>query len=135
MPQDSDLSSVTTLRSIEVRIPPGRPKVLQASLCKVKQILSTIASPVFSEVVIILRQLDIPGTEPLAAVLRELYGVKEFRVAFCLEIVEELRVKDQRTLTLEMRNAVRTGLYDFLPSPPLVFSRHIAEYDDHLSYY
>ena len=49
-------------------------------------------------------------------------------MAFCLEAHETLRVESQRKLTLETEKAVAAGAYDFLPRPPLVFSRTFRDY-------
>jgi len=65
----------------------------------------------------------------LGEVLREMYEIKEFRVDFCLETLEELRAQNVHQLTLEARVSAAGGAYDFLPCPPLVFSRTVTRYD------
>ena len=65
----------------------------------------------------------------MARILREMYEVKEFRVAFRLETLEVLRVPNSCRLTSETRKAVTAGTYDFLPCPPLIFSRTVTKYD------
>ena len=49
-------------------------------------------------------------------------------MVFCLEAVETSRAEGHRDLALVTKEAVTAGLYDFLPSPPLVFSRTIRNY-------
>ena len=58
-----------------------------------------------------------------------MHEIKEFRVAFCLETLEKSRARDLQLLTLETRAAAAAGVYNFLPHPPLVFSRTVTEYD------
>ena len=63
-------------------------------------------------------------SENLAGKIRELYGIREFSVAFCLEVLgTSPGAEGQRKLALNTNEAVAAGLYDFLPRPPLVFSR------------
>jgi hypothetical protein len=69
----------------------------------------------------------------LAQVLCEMYEIKEFKVAFCLETLEELRVQNLHHLTLEVKAAVAGGTFDFLPCSPLVFSRTVTCYDRFMS--
>ncbi|KAF9783246.1 hypothetical protein BJ322DRAFT_1069790 [Thelephora terrestris] len=121
--QNFNLSSSTALRSIEMPI---------LSLFFSKQVLSTITSPMFYELVVIF-----PGGEvgrpsgTLVCVLRELYEVREFSVAFCLEALQMSRAEDLRKVKLEAEVAVEAGLYDFLPRPPLVFFQKVANYVPH----
>ena len=65
----------------------------------------------------------------LDEVLREMHEIKGFRVAFCLETLEELGEQNLHQLTLETRASAAAGAYDFLPCPPLVFSRTVTRYD------
>ena len=60
--------------------------------------------------------------------MQELYEGKDFSVAYCLEAPETSRADNQRKLTLKTERAVATGLYDFLPRPPFVFSRPVANH-------
>ena len=65
----------------------------------------------------------------LARALREMYEIREFRVVFRLETLEESRVKSLHALTLATGAAVAAGLYNFLLDPPSVFSCTETEYD------
>lgn len=58
-----------------------------------------------------------------------MYKLRQFRAAFCLETLEELRVEGLHALVLKTREAVVGGIYDFLPYPPLVFSRTQTKYN------
>ena len=57
-----------------------------------------------------------------------MYKIKRFRVAFCLETLEELRAQSLHRLTVDTGAAAAGGAYGFLPSPPLVFSRTGTRY-------
>lgn len=97
------------------------------------EVLPTITSPVFSEIVAVFFTSEVGRpSESLACVVHELYKIKEFNVAFCLEALEtSVRMENQRKLTLETNEAMAAGLYDFLPCPPSVFSRPVLNYDLH----
>lgn len=125
--QRFNLSSNTALRSLEVlgtliADPPKNAPV-------VSDLLSTIRSPAFSELIVVFSEFEIRWPlKGLDEVLREMYKVKKFRVSFCVETLEELRVWNLRRLTSDTRKAVARGAYDFLPSPPFVYSRTVTRY-------
>jgi hypothetical protein len=125
--QDFNLSSSTALRSIEIPV---------VWLFFSKQVLSTITSPTFSELVVIF-PVDEAGrpSGTMVRVLRDLYEVREFSVAFCLEASQMSRAEDLRKVKLEAEVAVEAGLYDFLPRPPLVFFQKVANYVPHYTSY
>ena len=127
VPQLPSLSSNTVLRSLEV---PGSVISESSTLARrIRNIFSTITSPAFSEVVVVFSEFDVRWlSRSLDKVLREMYEIKEFRVAFCLETLEELRVLNLHQLTWETKAAVARGVYDFLLPPPLVFSRTVTRY-------
>ena len=118
--RDLDLTFCTALRSIEVSV---------LSLIYGWNVFPTVTSLAFSEIVVIFSESE--ADRPSGSfdfILRELYGIREFTVAFCLEAYETFRVESQRKLTLETERAVAAGAYDFLPRPPLVFSRTFRGY-------
>ena len=118
--RDLDLPSCTALRSIEVSV---------LWLIYGRNVFRTITSLAVSEIVVIFSESE--ADRPSGSfdfILRELYRIREFTVAFCLEAYETLRVESQRKLTLETERAVAAGAYDFLPRPPLVFSRTFRDY-------
>ena len=130
------MSSNTVFRSVDVRISSYYDRDLQAFTHSMKQLLSTITSPVFSEIVVSLGWWDIHYVQLLEPALRELYRTKEFRVAFCLEVsswMEEMG-QSERELT-RMKALVGTGLYDFLPCPPSIFYRMVVKYGCHWAQY
>ena len=117
--QDSNLSSCTALRSLEV------PLYL---LALTGETLSTITSSVFSEIVVIVSESGVgKSSGSFDSILRGLHKIREFGVVFCLEAFETStsKAQSQRKLTLETKGAVAAGLYDFLPRPPCVFSRWV----------
>lgn len=65
----------------------------------------------------------------LADILREMYEIKPFRVAFCLETMDEVLNSKLRALRSATRAEVARGSFDFLPHPPVVFSRPLAKRD------
>ena len=95
-----------------------------------ERLLSTITSLAFSEIVVSLAPWGIHRVGPLEPALRELYRTKEFTVTFCLEISNWTGLEEDR-LILGMKKTFGTGLYDFLPCPPLVFSRAVVSYHLH----
>ena len=96
----------------------------------IKALLSTIISPVFCEIVVVFSWREIDWiSEGLARILREMYDVREFKLAFCLEGLEGWRVLYTDRLASNTRAAVAAGTYDFLPCPPSVFSRTVMRYD------
>jgi len=123
IPKHINLSGNIALRSLEV---PGLYLFHNAEI--IEDLLATITSLVFSEMVLIFSEgVHLPPR--LGEVLRGLHGIKDFGVAFCLETLEELRVLHLHRLTLETREAAAGGAFDFLPHPPLVFSRTVTRYD------
>jgi len=118
--QNFNLSRNTVLQSLEVRTLWGRGPTLE-------ELLPTITSPVFSEIVVVFSEDEVRWPPwGLANLLREVHKIKEFRLAFCLETTERLRAANLRYLTLATQAEVAKGSYDFLPRPPLVFSRYLA---------
>jgi hypothetical protein len=87
---------------------------------------------VFSEIIVVFSEPEARSTpEYLAQVLREMYEIKEFEVAFCLETLEDLMVPNLHYL----RTAAAWGTLGFLPRPPLVFSRTVTWYDRFLRFH
>jgi hypothetical protein len=119
-----DLSCNAALRSIEVPVEP--------SAVETRGLFSTITSSVFSEIVFVFYESDVRHAWPMSLphLVRELYGIKECQVVFCLDALDESREALLHLLALKTERAVAAGLYDFLSCPPLVFSRRMTK-DDH----
>jgi hypothetical protein len=125
--QAFNLSGCTVLRFVEVPI---------FALPSARQLLSTVTSQAFSEIVIVISEDEVHSlSRRLPFIVREVHKVKEFRVAFCLEALEESREAGLSTLTLETEAAVAAGLYFFLPCPPSVFSRTVVGCDRRYPHY
>ncbi|KAF9645693.1 hypothetical protein BDM02DRAFT_3189480 [Thelephora ganbajun] len=127
--QNFDLSRNTVLRSLEVRAGLD-PWVFTRAL---KELLLTITSPVFSEIVVVFSEEEVQWPPlGLAEALRGIYQVRAFRLAFCLETVEWVEAENLRALTSTTQADVANGFYDFLPCPPVVFSRTVAKLNRHV---
>ena len=121
--QGSDLSKNRSLRSLEIigkniwgeyHVPALRP---------FRNLLSTITSPVFSEVVIVLQDGSIRNGysfEHLLSVVRGTYEVKPFCLIFCLEIWEGYREDATKRLRSHINAEAARGWLDFLPCPPII---------------
>ena len=124
-PQNLDLSRNKVLRSLEVR----DLIIFQPEFkCALRQFLPTITSPVFSEIVVV------SPDEPrklcgMAQALRQLYEIRRFCLAFCLETADQSGVGNLQALEIAIRNKVTQGSYDFLPRPPVVFACTLTKYD------
>jgi hypothetical protein len=104
---------------------------LESYTRKIKQLLSTVTSPVFAEIVVVFteREVDYPQ-RMLSWAIQEFCTIKESRAVFCLEALDESRaIGHLHTLMLKTEEAAVTGVYDFLARPPLVFSRRATKYD------
>jgi hypothetical protein len=113
--QRLNLSRNMTFRSLEIRA------ILEYSRA-LKELLLTVTSPVFSEIVVVFSGVEARWPpRDLAERLHEIYKIREFRVAFCLETAERLGVSSLRIMKSTMQAEVAKGSYDFLPCPPLVF--------------
>jgi len=124
--QGFDLSRNTALRSLELRASPHLPEYGNT----LKELLPTIKSPVFSEIVVVFSEEDVRWLPPVVTnVLLEMYKIRKFRVAFCLETIERFEAYSSRLLMSEIEGGAFKGSLDFLPCPPSVFSRTQAKSD------
>ena len=128
-PQLINLSCNAAFRSLEI----ARGSVtfpLPQYTYQIKGLLSIIKSPTFSEIVLVLSEREVCfSLWPPRALLREIHGVKGFRLAYCLEAPEELRVLHFPQLASKIEVEAVRGTFDFLPCSPLVFSRTVTGYD------
>jgi len=89
----------------------------------VMEVFSTIASPVFSELVIVLRIREIsglPSDVTLFEALRTMKEIRSFKLVFLLDVPSRSYEGGRRGLAgaLDLVNA--EGLLDFLDSPPTI---------------
>ena len=124
--QGIDLSHNTALRSLEVRASPR----LREYGDTLKELLPTITSPVFSDIVVVFSEHEVRRLPTgLGGALHRMFKIRKFRVAFCLETMERLEAHNLRLLMSEIEVGALKGSLDFLPCPPVVFSRTLAKYD------
>lgn len=115
--QDFDLSHLRSLRSLEFTASSmsqaiGAPDLL-------RDIVSTIRSPLFSEVILIFQRPDLyrPYYIPFE-VFRQMHSMKKFRLIFCLEVARRYRNTGLRIMRQRMEYELSERRLDFLESPP-----------------
>ena len=86
-------------------------------------VFSTIASPVFSELVIAhtgYAVATLPEEVALFETLRKMNGVRSFKLVFLLELSDSYEESVRRELAGVLDTVVATGFLDFLDSPPTI---------------
>lgn len=73
------------------------------------------------------------GLGLIARELRGMYEIRQFRLGYCLETTGHLMSDHLRALTQSTQAEVADGYYDFLPSPPVVFSRALSQHNRFVS--
>ena len=89
----------------------------------VRDVFSTITSPVFSELVIVLdtdSAFRIPLVIVLCEGLRELNEIRPFKLVFSFEGPHSSPEEARCVLARCLRSATARGLLDFLDSPPTI---------------
>ena len=89
----------------------------------VKEVFSTIASPVFSELVIAhtgYAVTDLPQEITLFETLRKMNGVRPFKLVFLLEQSDSYQENVRRGLEGALDSVTANGFLDFLDSPPVI---------------
>jgi len=86
----------------------------------VMEVFSTITSPVFSELVIIVGSsvAYLPQNEIFFETLRKMHEVRPFKLVFLLEVSD--RWNTRRGLAQALNLATGKGFVDFLDSPPTI---------------
>ena len=91
-----------------------------------RDLLPTITSPVFSDIVIVVQGRIIQNPRSFRHVLfkmmRDLYEVKPFRLVFCLEVWDGDREDAIKRLKEYIDGEAAKGVLEFLPCPPLIIS-------------
>ena len=92
------------------------------------ELLSTITSPVFSDLVIAVASYEtrLPWAVPLFGELRVMNEVKRFRLVFLLETLGYSEA--ERELAEALDTATALGLLDFLDSPPTIRIARLRDY-------
>ena len=86
-------------------------------------VFSTITSPLFSEVVIVLENRDISGLPmqvTLFETLRAMTRIRSFDLVFLLGVSDFLQEEAGRKLTGALNFVIGKGLLDFLGSAPTI---------------
>ena len=87
-------------------------------------VFSTITSPVFSEVVIVLWGYEIaslPSQVALFQTLRMMNEARPFKLVFFAEVSGFYMDEERRELASALDSVITKGLLDFLASPPKIF--------------
>jgi hypothetical protein len=101
-----------------------------ASHTAVMEVFSTITSPVFSELIIIIMAnavTRLPSETPFFETLRTMNDVRPFKLVFLLADPEFFWEEAQRKLAEALDSVTARGLLDFLDSPPIIRSARIRE--------
>jgi hypothetical protein len=96
------------------------------------RIFSTITSPVFSELVIIIKSdgvARLPLEVELFETLRTMNGVRPFKLVFLLADPDFSQEETRQELAGALDSVTARGLLDFLGSPPTFRSQRIHERD------
>ena len=93
-------------------------------------VYSTITSPVFSEVVILVEfnaGVYFPSQVPFFDTLRTMNEIRPFKLVFLLTVLDRFREEAQQKLVGALDSVTARGLLDFLDSPPTIRSTGIYE--------
>ena len=89
------------------------------------EVFSTITSPVFSELVILIgvnRATRLPSEVTLLETLHTMNEVRPFKLVFSLVDPGPFQGEAQQKLARALDSAITRGLFDFLNSPPTIRS-------------
>ena len=89
----------------------------------VLEVFSTITSPVFSELVIVLtgeHSSYLPQEVSVFETLRTMAQVRPFKLVFLLEVSDPLQREAQQELVGALDSVTARGLLDFLDSSPSI---------------
>jgi len=88
----------------------------------VMEVFSTITSPVFSELAIVLAGSDMVYScwKEMFKTLRTMNEVRPFKLAFLLEVPDSSQGEARRKLARALDSVIAEGLLNFLDSPPTI---------------
>jgi len=117
------IERLKVLRSLQVVAWVTSPNSGDHGPTAVTELLSTIASPVFSELIIALMPYEtcLPWAVKLFGELRAVHEVRPFKLVFSLKMIPDFR--EARQELAEALNSVTTkslDFLDFLDSPPTI---------------
>jgi len=88
------------------------------------KVFSTVASPVFSELVIVLGGYNaitqLPREVTLFETLRKMSELRPFKLAFSLVVLDPARVEPLRKFAADLDLVAANGLLSFLDSSPTI---------------
>lgn len=116
--QAFDLSHLRSLRSLEVTAS-SMSKAYQEATYLIRDIFSTIKSPVFSEIILIFQRPDLcrPYYIPFD-IFRQMHSERKFRLVFSLEVAKRHRAAALQVMQERMGSEVANQRLNFLESPP-----------------
>ena len=116
--QDLDLSHLHSLQSLEVTVS-SVSRAHRDAPYLLRDIVSTIKSPVFSEIILVFQRADLcrPYHIPFD-MFRQMYSEKKFRLVFCLEVSKKYRNLGLQVMRQRMKWEIAERRLDFLASPP-----------------
>jgi hypothetical protein len=84
-----------------------------------RDIVSTIRSPVFSEVILVFQRPDLYRPYHISFdMFREMHSKQKFRLVFCLEVSKKYRDMVLHMMRRRMEWEIAHRRLDFLASPP-----------------
>jgi len=118
MLKDFDLSHLRSLRSLEVTASSvSHGSRLDPDL--LRDIISTINSPMFSEVVLVFQRPDLYRPYSISfETFREMHSKRKFRLVFCLEVLKKYRNPGFQVMRQRMEYEMTQRRLNFLESPP-----------------
>ena len=113
MREGLDLSELKVLRSLQLDI-------WVADWHRAPELLSTITSPVSSELVIALTSCHLPFPVTFFSALRWMNEVRHFKLVFLLLAADPYVCYGRQELAEALDSVTAKGLLDFLDSPPTI---------------
>ena len=131
IPQDFDLSKNRSLRSLEIAMK-DISQCPDLTLRFFRDILSTITSSVFSDLVIVLEERTTRYADffqhALFTLVRRVYEARPFRLVFSLETRHDDREHTVGMLKKYIDAEAAAGGLNFLPCPPVILSSTRVRY-------
>ena len=94
-------------------------KAFQEATFLVHDIFSTIKSPTFSEIVLVIQRPDLyrPHYVPVD-VFRQMHSERKFRLVYCLEVSKRHKDRGLEVMQQRMWHDIAGRRLDFLEGPP-----------------
>ena len=116
--QEYDLSHLRSLRSFEVTAS-SMSQARKDAPDLLRDIISTIQSPMFSEVILVFQRADLYRPYYiLFEMFRQMHSKRKFRLVFCLEVSKKHMDLGLQVMRQRMEYELAERRLDFLESPP-----------------